>query len=69
MAVTFNKTSKCGIFLFISVWGMGEVIVNNKVAPNNLLTVHQGPSKAWSQQCQISYEGDRPYMSDGRGGR
>lgn len=62
--VTFNKMNKCGIFPFISVWGMGRVIVNNKVAPNDLLTVHQGPSKARNQQCQMSHEGGRPHRRD-----
>lgn len=63
--VTFNKMNKCGIFPFISACRMERWIVNNKVAPNDLLTVHQGPSKAQSQQYQMNHEGGRPYMSDG----
>lgn len=31
---------------------MGSMIVNDKVAPNDSPAVHQGPSGAWSQQCQ-----------------
>lgn len=58
--VTFHKMNTCGIFPFISLWGKGRVIVNNKVAPNNLPTVHQGPSKAQSQQHQMTHEGGKP---------
>lgn len=45
--------------------GEGRVIVNNKVAPNNLPTVHQGPSKAQSQQHQMTHEGGKPQAGVG----
>lgn len=45
--------------------GEGRVIVNNQVAPNNLPTVRQDPSKAQSQQHQMTHEGGKPQASVG----
>lgn len=43
---------------------MERVTVNNKVAPNDSLTVHQGLPGAGSQQCQVTHEGGRPHMAE-----